>query len=261
MTFQTVQYSREDGVAEVVLDRPDKLNAYNTQMRDELYQVLEAVRDDPEVRVMLLRGAGERAFCAGADLTEFGTAPSQAIARRVRFERDVWGLWASLSKPLVCALHGFVMGSGGEMALLCDFRIAAEDAVFALPEVALGMIPAAGGTQTLPRVVGIGHALDLLLTARRIDAAEALEWGLVSQVVPRSQLLEEARTLARHLASLEPRALAALKQAVQQGVELPLAEGLALERRLAAGLAPSSFREGSGQALPRKGTHTFHTGN
>lgn len=231
--FETVLYAKERNVARVGLNRPEKLNAYNTQMRDELYQVLEAVRDDPEVQVMVLWGAGERGFCAGADLTEFGTAPSQAIARRVRFERDVWGLWTRLMKPMVCALHGFVIGAGVEMALLCDFRIAAPDTVFSLPEPSLGMVPAAGGTQMLPRATGLSRSLELLTTARRLTANEALAWGLVTRVVPRERLLPEAEDLARRLASLSPSALSAVKQAVRGGMDTSLAQGIALERRLA----------------------------
>ena len=136
------------------MNRPRVMNAYNVLMRDELFVTLEAVRDDPDVRVAVISGAGERAFCAGADLTEFGTAPSQAVARQVRWERDIWGLFLALGKPLVAAMRGYVIGSGVEIACLCDIRIAADDAQFAMPEVALGMIPAAGGTQTLRRVDG-----------------------------------------------------------------------------------------------------------
>ena len=187
-SFETLLFHKEAGVAHVTLDRPHVLNAYNAQMRDDLWQALEAARDDPEVGAVVLAGSGERAFCAGADLTEFGAAPSQAVARQVRFERDVWGLLLSLRAPVVAALHGYVLGAGLEMALLCDLRIASDDAEFGLPEAALGMAPAAGGSQTLPRIAGIPAALDLLLSARRIDAAEALRLGIVHRVVPREGL-------------------------------------------------------------------------
>ena len=180
---QTITYSKTGPVARIVLDRPDVINAYNVQMRDDLYGAMEAVRDDPEVRVAVLSGAGDRGFCAGADLTEFGTAPSQVIARDVRWERDVWGLFLSLEKPLVAALHGWVVGSGIEIACLCDIRIASEDAVFRMPEVALGMLPAAGGTQTLPRIVGVDRALRMLLECGPVGAVEARRLGLVHTVV------------------------------------------------------------------------------
>ena len=154
------------------MNRPHVRNAYNTTMRDDLYQALSAVRDDPEVRVAVLSGEGP-AFCAGADLSEFGTAPSLAVARQVRWRRDVWGLFLSVPKPMVASIHGYCLGSGVEMALLCDIRIADQDALFGLPEASLGLIPAAGGVVTLPRTVGSGTALDLLLTRRRITASEA----------------------------------------------------------------------------------------
>ena len=235
--FETIVYEKKGAVAHVVLNRPRVINVYNMQMRDELYQVLEAVRDDPEVRVMVLRGAGDRGFCAGADLTEFGTAPSQAIARRVRWERDVWGLLLNIPKPSIAALHGFVLGSGVEMALLCDIRIAAEDAVFGMPEVGLGLIPAAGGTQLLPRILGRATALDVLLTGRRFSARDALGYGLVNRVVPRSELDESAIEMLRSVLRAPDGAIAAAKRAVHEGLDLRLEDALALEQRLAAGLA------------------------
>jgi enoyl-CoA hydratase/carnithine racemase len=236
--FETVIYEKQDGIAWVTLSRPEVLNAYNMRMRDELYEVLSAVRDDAEVRALVLRGAG-RAFCAGADLTEFGTAPSPTIGRRIRFARDVWALLADLPVPSVAALHGFAFGSGLEMALFCDLRLAAEGTQFAMPEVRLGLIPAAGGTQTLPRVAGLGAALDVLLTGRRFDVAEALRLGLVTRVVPADALAIETAALARDLATLDPRAVCAIRQAVREGADLPLAQGLRLEARLAAGLRRS----------------------
>lgn len=232
-TFQTIRYSKEEGVATITLWRPQVINAYNIQMRDEVWQALHAVRDDPGVRAVVVCGAGERGFCAGADLTEFGTAPSQAIARWVRFMRPVWEVWASIPKPFVCAIHGWCLGSGVEMALLCDLRVASEDAVFGMPEVALGMIPAAGGTQTLPRHIGLSRTVEVLLTNRRLSAREALEWGLVHRVVPRGQHQEEGRALARALASLVPQAVGLLKEALRRGGDLPLREALDAEARLA----------------------------
>ncbi len=228
----TVLYLKEGPVAHIVLNRPRVINAYNIQMRDELFQVLEAVRDDPDVLAVILRGAGDRGFCAGADLSEFGTAPSQVVARSVRWERDVWGLFLSIRKPLVAQLHGHVIGSGVEIACLCDIRIASEDAVFSMPEVALGMVPAAGGTQTLPRTIGVGHALEALLTGRRVPAQEALRLGLVHQVVPVDRLSQVTAHLANDLASRRPEVLAGVKEAVLMGMDLPLAKGLELEERL-----------------------------
>ena len=234
MVEPVVLYSKSGAVAHIVLNRPRVMNAYNVQMRDELFLTLEAVRDDPDVRVAVISGAGERAFCAGADLTEFGTAPSQVIARQVRWERDIWGLFLSLGKPLIAAMRGYVIGSGVEIACLCDIRIAADDAQFAMPEVALGMIPAAGGTQTLRRVVGASRALEMVLSNRRIGAEEARRIGLVHSVEPADKLMHEAEMVAQRLAELDPNTLALARRAILEGTEMPLALGLELERRLAA---------------------------
>ncbi|MDE2861055.1 MAG: enoyl-CoA hydratase/isomerase family protein [Chloroflexota bacterium] len=232
--FQTITLGVKNGVAEIALNRPRVLNAHNMQMRDDLYEALEAVRDDPDVNSVLLRGEGERAFCTGADLTEFGTAPSRVIARQVRWERDLWGLFLDIDRPIVAALHGFVIGSGVEMALLCDLRIASEDAVFGMPEAALGLIPAAGGTQTLPRALGAPRALQALLGGERIPASRAVAMGLAHRVVPRDRLLEEARGQARRLAELPTQAVRAVKRALRRGMEMPLERALETELRLAA---------------------------
>ena len=231
-SFRTVIYRKSDGIAHISLNRPAVLNAYNMEMRDELYQVLGAVRDDPQIGVVVFKGEG-RAFCAGADLTEFGTAPSLTTARSVRWERDIWGTFISIPTPLIAAIHGYCVGSGVEMALLCDIRIAAGDAIFGMPEVGLGMIPAAGGTQTLPRILGIPRAIELLLTRRRVGAAEALEMGLVSRVVDREDLDSVAEAIARGLLSRNQSAVRATKEAVWRGTELPLGKALDLEIRLA----------------------------
>jgi enoyl-CoA hydratase/carnithine racemase len=235
MTFSTVLFDVRDHVAWLTLNRPNVLNAYSVQMRDDLAEILGAVRDDSEIRALVIQGAG-RAFCAGADLTEFGTAPSPTVARRVRFARDVWATLYGLDIPTIAAVHGYVFGSGLEMALFCDLRIAADGTQFAMPEVQRGLIPAAGGTQTLPRVCGVGWALDILLTGRRFDAAEALRLGIVTEVVPDDNLPQRAADVARHLISLPQDAVRAVRRAVREGVDLPLQQGLRLEARLAATL-------------------------
>ena len=232
--FETIILSKTGDVAEIALNRPRVLNAYNMQMRDDMSQALEAVQDDPDVRCVLLRGEGDRAFCTGADLTEFGTAPSRVIARQVRWERDVWGQFLSLDKPIVAALHGYVIGSGIEMAMLCDIRIASEDAIFGLPEAALGMLPAAGGSQTIPRTVGRSRALEALLGNERMDAAKSLEIGLVHRVVPKETLLEEALAQARQLASYPAHLLKAMKESLLRGLDMPLERALDMETSLAA---------------------------
>jgi len=231
--FVAITYEKHDGVAYIVLNRPEVLNRYNIQMRDELYQVLTAIRDDAEVLAVVFKGAGERAFCVGADLTEFGTAPSPIIARQVRWERDVWGLLNDMKQPLIAAVHGYVLGSGMELALFCDIRIASDDAVFGLPEVSLGMIPAAGGTQMLPRVIGRGRALYLLLTGDRIGAREAFRMGLVNRVVQRGELYSTADEVAQMIVSNNPIAVQYAKEAIRRGCDLKLKDGLSLEAKLA----------------------------
>lgn len=230
--FEVIIYEKQDGVGYVTLNRPQAFNAYNMQMRDELYQVLQAVKLDDEVRVVIFRGAGEKAFCAGADLTEFLTAPSPVIARQVRWERDVWGLFLSIDKPVIAALHGYVLGDGLEIAMCCDIRVASEDAQFGAPEVGLGIIPAAGGSQTIPRVIGRAHALDLLLTGRWIKADEALRMKMVNKVVAREDLLPAVEKLARKIKRYDPLAVSYAKQAVTRGLDLSLEKGLDVEAGL-----------------------------
>jgi enoyl-CoA hydratase len=234
--FETVIYDKEDGLAHVTLNRPQALNVYNMQMRDELFQVLGAIRDDPQVQVAVFRGAGERAFCAGADLTEFLTAPSPTIARQVRWERDVWGLFLGIDKPLIAALHGYVLGSGIEIALCCDIRLASDDVRLGVPETGLGIIPAAGGTQTLPRAIGRGGSLEMLLSGRWIEAEEARRLKLVNRVVPRDDLWPAADRLARKIMAHGPAVLSRAKQAILRGLDISLEQGLELEARLGLSL-------------------------
>jgi enoyl-CoA hydratase len=243
--FETLIYEKEDRIAYVTLNRPEALNAYNIRMRNDLFEVLGAIRDDPEVRVAIFKAEGEKAFCAGADLSEFLTAPSPVIARQVRFGRDVWGLFLSLPQPLIAAVHGYVIGSGIEIALCCDIRIAAEDARFRLPEVGLGIIPAAGGTQTLPRAIGAARALEMLLTTRWMLSEEACRIGLVNQVVPGSRLLETAREMALQIAAFDPAVVRNAKQAMMRGLDLSLDQGLAIERTRASGKGLSIGAAGS----------------
>lgn len=237
MSFDTVIYEKRGSVAWVTLNRPAYINAFNLQMRDDLWEVLYAVDHDPDIRAMVLRGAGERGFCAGADLSEFGTAPSQVIARRVRWERDVFGRLYGLSKPTLAALHGHVIGSGVELALLCDLRIASVDARFSLPETSLGLVPAAGGTQTLPRMARRGRAFSTVIQGAGLGATDALRAGLVNRVVPRARLRSAADRLARDLAGVSPASMDAARQAIRAAWRLPLPDGLLIEARLAARLA------------------------
>ncbi len=201
-SWSTRLYEMKKNVAWITLNRPRFLNAYNIQMWDDLLEALAAIRDDYEVRVVVFKGAGQKSFCAGADPNEFLTASSPIAAREARWARDLWGLFLGVAQPLIAALDGYILGSGLEIALCCDLRLAAPNARLGLPEAGLGIIPAAGGTQTLPRAVGPrGRAIEMLLTGRWIDGREAFRVGLVNRIVSRKKLLQAAETMAERIAS------------------------------------------------------------
>ena len=232
-----IEATRDGDVLRVTLNRPERLNAVHLPMRDELWGLLNLIRDDPTVRVAVFTGAGERAFSAGADITDFGTAPSVIEARDARRDRDLWGVMSTLEIPLIAAIRGFAFGAGLEMSMYCDIRIADGTARFGLPEVTLGYIPSAGGTQTLTRHLPRSEALRMVTTGDPIDAQRAYELGLVDAVVTPEELLSAADRLAALLASYEPSAVRAVKRAFTHGLDVSLDDGLALERRLAAAQA------------------------
>ncbi len=220
-------------MAFLTLNRPSALNAANAQMRAELMELVAQAERDSEVRVIVLRGAGERAFCAGADIHEFEAVDSPVVTRAAKHAPKWIDAIAAAKKPTMASIHGYCLGGGLEMALACDLRIASDDAVFALPETRLGIIPGAGGTQRLARVVGMGNALRLILTGDRIDATTALQMGLVSAVVAPADRDGLVRQWAERCAEGAPLALAYAKEAVRRGLEMPLADGLRLEADLA----------------------------
>ena len=236
-------YERRGAVAWITLNRPERLNAYNVEMRDDLFAALVRVQADTGVRAMVLAGAGD-SFSTGGDVSEFGQAPSPIAARWIRFRRDVWGRLRTMPIPTVAALHGFTVGGGLEMALLCDFAIAADNTRLCLPETGLGMIPGVAGTQTAPRRLGLGWALDLNMTGRWIDADQALFIGLVAEVVPLKALNRSAHAMASALGRLPREHAAFAKLAISEGLNSSLAEGLELEQRLAMRLARISAAPG-----------------
>lgn len=250
-TESEVTLARSDGVAVIALNRPRVVNAINSAIREQLPLAVAAAERDSDVRVILVRGAGQKGFCGGADITEF-EEPASALAARAARQAITWiDVLAQARKPTIAAIHGYCLGGGLEIALACDIRIATADATFGLPEVGLAIIPGAGGTQRLPRAVGLSNALRLILTGERIDAATALRMGLVSDIVPTGELGPRADSLASRIASHAPQAVAFAKEAVRQGSELPLAAGMRLERDLSALLmgtadrleAAAAFRE------------------
>ena len=230
--FETIRISKSDGVATIALDRPEVLNAYNLQMRDDLSQVLDWLDADPDVHVCVFMGHG-RAFCAGGDLLEFETAPSVLTARKVRMQRDVWKRLLRLPQPTIAALHGHVIGSGLELALCCDLRYAAEDASLSFPEVRLGFIPLAGGTQLLPRLAGTSQAVRTILTGAPLSAQEALRSGLLARVLLDAQDAQaHAHDVARRIASFPAADVQRATQALRLTRDAPPAEGFAVAATL-----------------------------
>lgn len=228
-----------DGVAIISLHRPSKLNIFNVAMRDALIEAIIAVRDHPDARALLLRADGPH-FSAGADLAEFGGAEHILEGRRIRWDRDPWGPLWDLPQPTVAALHGFAVGSGLEMTLLCDLRFASADTKVGLPETRLGMLPAAGGTQSLTRAIGRTAALPFIATAQTIDARTAERLGILHAVV--DDVETYALGVARRLARIEPDVAAAARRALHGAGDLPLAAGLELEGRLARSILRTDQR-------------------
>ncbi|MEE2687251.1 MAG: enoyl-CoA hydratase/isomerase family protein [Chloroflexota bacterium] len=229
-SFKTLIYTKNCHTAIVALNRPHVLNAYNMQMRDDLFEIIQSIKDDDDVKSVLISGQG-RAFCSGADLTEFGTAPSQVIAREVRWKRDVWGQLHSLNKPVISALHGYCIGSGLELALLSDIRISSPETKFSMPEVQLGMIPAAGGTQTLPRHASVSSGVELLLTGRIFTAEEALKLKLITRIVPPHKLTETALNICQNLSRVPMNILSATKLALRESTDLEMGAAVSIGSR------------------------------
>ncbi len=232
MQYENILIEVADAIAVVTLNRPKVLNALNAALLRELDAALTELGVNDSVRAVIVTGAGEKAFAAGADIEELaavGEAEGEALAER---GQRVFGKLESLGKPVIAAINGFALGGGCELALACTFRIASETARLGQPEVKLGLIPGYGGTQRLPRLVGKGAAMKMLLTGEMIGAAEALRIGLVDEVVTQSELMSRARALAGTMAGMAPIAVKQCIAAVHEGYDLPLAEALAHEAAL-----------------------------
>ncbi len=228
-SFEQVELVTEGGVATVRLNRPDRYNALGARIVEELGEALDEVEGAADARVMILTGAGEKAFCSGVDLKERAAMDADERWAHNRALNAFAERLARLQVPTIAALNGLAFGGGLEITLACDFRIAVEDASFSLPEVGIGIVPGAGGTQRLPRLIGPTRAKEMILTGRRVDAAAALEMGLVSKVVPPTGLMHEARTLADEISANSPFALAHAKAAVDLALETPIEQGLRYE--------------------------------
>ena len=252
MTYEAIRVDTADGVMTITLNRPDVHNAMNNAMRRELTAVFAGLRTDDAVRVVLVTGAGERAFSAGADIREFVAPQVPVRFRDARRRVDFRAAMDRCGQPIIAAIRGFALGGGLELALACDIRIAGEDSQLGLTEVNLAIIPGGGGTQRLPRLVGRGKALEMILTGARIDAREALRIGLVERVVPAAEVQSSAQALAKTLAERAPIAMRYAKEAVVKGLGLPLEDGLRLENDLATLLRTTEDRIEGAKAFLEK---------
>ena len=252
MTDATILYDVADGVATVTLNRPAVHNAMNEPMRRELTRCFGDLATSDAVRVVVVTGAGERAFSAGADIREFVEREAPVRFRESRRRVDFRAAMDRCPQPIIAAIRGYALGGGLELALACDLRIASEDAQLGLTEINLAIIPGGGGTQRLPRLIGRGKALEMILTGARIDAREALRIGLVERVVPAGEVQSSAQALARTLAEQAPVALRYAKEAVVKGLGLPLDDGLRLENDLATLLRTTEDRIEGAKAFLEK---------
>ncbi len=242
-----------DRLAWLTIQRPEKLNALNNEVLKELEQVFAELEQDDRVGAVIVTGAGEKAFVAGADIAELKSLDSASARIQALRGQAVFQRIEAMPKPVIAAVNGFALGGGCELALACHIRVASENARFGLPEVSLGIIPGYGGTQRLPRLVGKGVALDLILSAEMLTAADALRAGLVSRVFPLADLKAGAEKLARAILSRGPLALRSALAAVHQGLEMPQEQGLQYEAALFGLLAATQdMQEGMGAFLEKR---------
>ncbi|MCK4645912.1 MAG: enoyl-CoA hydratase/isomerase family protein [Candidatus Aminicenantes bacterium] len=232
--YKTLIYEKKENIGLLTINRPEKLNAISNELISELKKLLDEIEKDEDLRALILTGAGDKAFVAGADIKELVDRDAR-LGRRVSQERqEVFSRIENLPVPVIAAVNGYALGGGLELALACSIRICSEKAQFGAPEVKLGIIPGDGGTQRLPRLVGLGRAMELILTGDFIDAQEAYRIGLVNKVLPQEELMDKAMELAKKIASRPPLAVRFAKEAVNRSQEGDAASGFALESYLHA---------------------------
>jgi enoyl-CoA hydratase/carnithine racemase len=258
LTLENVLYEKKGAIAYVTLNRPKVLNALNTPTWTDLRTAFEAARDDPAVRGVILTGAGEKAFIAGADISELAQTTAVEAEKSSSNGQAVLNLVENLGKPVVAAINGFALGGGCETAMACTIRIAVETAKFGQPEVKLGLLPGGGGTQRLPRLVGKGRAMQLILTGEMITAQEAYRIGLVNEIVPAADLISRAEAILKQIASNAPIAVQYALEATNKGMETSQSEGQLLEASY-FGLcaATEDKKEGTAAFLEKRPPH-FH---
>jgi len=253
----TVTTHIDGAVAWITLNRPDAMNAINNDVRVALPNAIDTADANPDVRAIVLRGSGPRAFCVGADIKEFAAVDAPAMYRQERVHHHWIAAFDRATKPLIAAIHGYCLGGGLEIALACDIRIAATDATFGLPETGHGIIPAAGGTQRITRVLGMGVALDMVLTGQRVDARHALSLGLVSRLAEPDALEELSRGLAQGIAERPPLAIQFAKEAIKTSTDTHLAAGMRHEIDLFTHLINTEDRQEAAQAFREKRPPAF----
>ncbi len=229
--MDAIHYEQKGNLAFVTLDRPGAMNAFNYDMLVELGQITESIRINPDIRVIIFTGAGDRAFSVGADLKERKTLTDLQVKRNLYKIGEVFSAIENLPQPTIAMMNGFAFGGGMELALACDFRIAADTALMGLTETGLAIIPGAGGTQRLPRLIGEAKALELILTARRMSAAEALSYGILTKIATPENLTQETADFADSILANGPIALQQAKFAIKHGMNVDLQTGLAIERK------------------------------
>lgn len=229
--METILLEQKGHVAWVTLNRPKAMNAFNYDLMAELGQIIESIRINPDIRVVIFTGAGDRAFSVGADLKERKTLTEARVKRNIYKIGEVFTMIENLSQPTIAMMNGYAFGGGMELALACDFRFAVDSAVMGLTETGLAIIPGAGGTQRLPRLIGEAKALELILTARRLDATEALRYGLVTNIAPQEELPQLVDAFTEQLLANGPIAVQQAKFAVKHGMNTDLQTGLAIERK------------------------------
>ncbi len=252
MAEEDIVYEVRDRVAWITLNRPAAMNAINDNLRAGIPAAITRAEADDGVRVIVFSGAGERAFCAGADVTGFKAVEALVSMRQTRAHAHWISAFDRARKPMIAAIHGYCLGGGLEIALACDIRIAAEGAKFGLPEVSRGTLPGAGGTQRLARMVGLGRALDIALSAEPISAEDALRMGLISRLVPPAQLISAAEALAARIAAHAPLAVLLAKEAVRGSLDTDLPTGLRIEADLGVLIASTEDRVEAGKAFREK---------
>jgi methylglutaconyl-CoA hydratase len=249
--YETLLVEQRKHVAYVTLNRPTALNALSTALRRDLKQFFTDIQAEREVRLVVVTGAG-RAFCAGADIKEWREPSSMVDDRENRRQLNFWDVMSRFEHPIIAAINGYALGGGCELAMCCDIRIASDQAQLGLTEVTLGIIPGGGGTQRLPRLIGRGKALELILTGKRIDAHEALRLGLVEQVVPHDQLMAAVEELTQTIIARAPLAVKYAKEAIVRGLALSLEEGLKVEAELYTLLRTTEDRMEGARAFQEK---------